>query len=131
MAAPEPVTAPSGVGGAVLAAVQALVAGLAEVDVAAAVEPAEVQVPGCWVALRALDTASATLTSPGTARVDLYLIASDTGDTHALGVLAGLLDRVLERVEENDRDTIDLGSSVVLPDTPALPAFRVPVDLVL
>lgn len=119
-------------GGALVAALDQLKATLAGAGVTARIEPGEVPVPGVWLAPRTVDTARGTLTSPGTATVSLYLIAADTGDEHAFVVLARLLDQVLPHVTESDTgELLDVSSSVALPDTPPLPAFRLSIDLEL
>lgn len=119
------------VGAAMLAAFGDLADQLEAAGVGMSIEPGEVPVPGAWLSPRTVDTTRGTLTSPGTATAHLYLIAADTGDEHAFTVLAGLLDKVLPLVTESEFDEINIGTSISLPDSPGLPAFRLSIDLVL
>lgn len=94
-------------------------------QLSAAVNPADVQLPGCWVALDSV--AALTVGGRDQLAVSLYLISGDTDDLRALERLFPMLETVRSIIRPSGRvETI----KVVLPtgSTP-MPALRVPLNL--
>lgn len=103
-----------------------LVGLLEAANVRAALDPAEVNVPGAWVTLDGFQTTNVR----GDTAVDVavYLIVGDTDTRRALDALAVLYGQVVPGVLIPDGRVI--AQSVILPDSStALPALKVPVRL--
>lgn len=104
---------------------QALVDQLRAAGLSADLDPAELSLPGCWVALDQL--ATATLAGQLRLSCTVYLIAPDTDPRRALDALGPMYDTVTD-VLTPDGPVVTQG--VVMPADPTpLPALAVPVYL--
>lgn len=112
--------------GRLLNACDALAAELTTAGVRASVERAKVTTPGAWVSPQNVEIT--TLSGGGTARVDVVLVAGDTGDRPALQALEGLLDKVLALDHLAVTEPVDTSWALVLTGSP-LPAFRLVIQL--
>lgn len=113
---------------ATLAPVDELVAMLAELPdpVAVTMDPEDVHVPGCWLALD--EVRPHTVGGQLELRCSLFLIGPDTGAHRGLAHALELYNRVTAAGVIPDGPVVTQG--VVLPATPTpLPALRVPLYL--
>lgn len=104
---------------------QQLVDMLVDAGVSASMDPAEVNLPGCWLALDSPVVANMA----GQLRLEctLYLIAPDTDPRRALDALGGLFGTVTGLLHPDGRVVTQ---GVVMPGNPTpLPALAVPVYL--
>lgn len=104
---------------------QALVDLLVAAGTSASLDPSDVNLPGCWLALDRVVPANMA----GTLRLEcqLYLIAPDTDPRRALDTLGPLLTTVTGVVDPDGPITTQ---GVVMPADPTpLPALAVPVYL--
>ena len=107
------------------APMQALVDLLRAADLSADLDPADVNLPGCWLALDRVGHANMA----GTLRLEcqLYLIAPDADPRRALDALGQLHHTVLSVLDPDGPVTTQ---GVVMPGDPTpLPALVVPVYL--
>lgn len=103
-----------------------LVALLATVDIPASVDPADVNLPGAWIAVEDI-THQVTLNGTMRLAVAVYLIVPDIDPRRAMESLAPVYNRLMEVVTPDGKVT---PTGVVLPDNPTpMPALRVPVYL--
>lgn len=98
---------------------------LGSVDVQASMDPAELNLPGVWIALDEVRTAN--VRGQLQLRCRLFLISPDTDPLRALELLGDLRDKVATVVTP-DGPVVTQG--VVMPGDPTpLPALAVPVYL--
>ena len=102
-----------------------LLEALKSAEVFGSTDPAQVNVPGAWLALD--EVRPRVMSGDHQLRCSLYLIAPDVDTLRALEQLGDLYDKTLT-VLTPDGPTTTLG--VVLPDSSTpLPALRVPIYL--
>lgn len=117
----------TGPGSRLLAALAGLRSELNAAGIPAATEPGEVPVPGAWIDAQTVEVTE--LDGGGTAVVNLYLVASDSGENAVMPVLCGLLDAVHPLVTYNEYEQTNVGASLALPAVGVLPAFRLVINL--
>lgn len=110
------------------AGLDAVVAVLQGAGVSAAVDPRDLNTPCVWVTARSLPTAGRFMCGDRLMKVDLYLIAPDTGTPEAYRHLNDLLVKALSVLEPDGE--IDLAETVTLPSGGGpLPAFRMSIEI--
>lgn len=108
-----------------LTQLDALLAALEGAGLFASMDPAEVNLPGGWLALD--EVRPFNLAGNLQLRCSLYLISADKDARRAVGVLAGLFNTA-RTVLTPDGPVVTQG--VVMPSDPTpLPALRVPIYL--
>lgn len=109
---------------------QHLISALADADIAAALDPRDVNAPGAWITARKIKEMLFCGDIQITA--DVYLISRDVGTLQALEVLDQLLQQALEALASWDIeiDATALDEAVALPDgSGPLPAYKITVTL--
>lgn len=106
-------------------ALKELIQLLEDADVFTAMDPAEVNTPGGWLALDEIRRRN--VAGQLQLRCSLYLIAPDVSPLEAVAILADLFTKTTT-VLTPDGPVVTQG--VVLPDSPTpLPGLRVPINL--
>lgn len=104
----------------ILSAADHVVSVLDTVGIPAAVDPAEVELPGAWISVTEVDLFA--LGGGGTVKVDVYLIAPDTMPRTALAILGDLAETALTVL---DVDRMTTNDALQLPDGGRpMPAFK-------
>lgn len=106
--------------------VDELVTALIATGMRAEVDPSDLNLPGAWVAVESIR--SATVAGDLRLGVSVYLIAPDRDHRRAMASLADLYNQAIPAAITPDGPVVP--TAVVMPDDPTpLPALRVPIDL--